>query len=165
MTRRIIPLRPNQARRGRPPSGKAPSKKVLLRLYVEEGKSIRDIAEALGVSKDIVCRALKAHGIEARTTVKGLAPSKKDLVRLYASGGKSIREVAEALGVSKDMVYRALKSHGIEARTNVKRSGLRKYSMKVLKEEVQKRGVRGVARELEVSHSALSRFLRAEEEE
>ena len=94
----------------------------------------------------------------------GMAPSKKDLLRLYVREGKPIREVAEALGVSKDMVYRALKSHGIEARTNVKRSGLRKHSMKVLKEEVQKKGVRGMARGLEVSHSALSRFLRAEEE-
>jgi len=43
-----------RARPGRPPSGLAPSKKVLLRLYAEGGKSIREIGEILNCSKDMV---------------------------------------------------------------------------------------------------------------
>ena len=58
------------ARTGRPPSGMAPSKNVLYRLYSREGKSIREIGEALNCSKDMVARTLKAYGIEARTNVK-----------------------------------------------------------------------------------------------
>jgi len=42
-----------RARPGRPPSGLAPSKKVLLRLYAEGGKSIREIGEILNCSKDM----------------------------------------------------------------------------------------------------------------
>jgi hypothetical protein len=52
---------------GRPFSGKAPSKKDLLRMYSLEGKSIRDISGALNCSKDMVARALKAHGLPRYT--------------------------------------------------------------------------------------------------
>jgi len=60
---------------GRRPSGRAPSKQVLLRLYAEESKSIREIGEILNCSKDTVARALKAYEIKARTKVRrsGLA--------------------------------------------------------------------------------------------
>ena len=91
----------------------------------------------------------------------GKAPSNRDLVRLYVNEGKAIREVAEALGCSKDMVARALKAYGIEARTNAKRSGLIQYGAKVLETLVKEKGIRGTAKELGVSPSTLSRFMRS----
>jgi len=63
---------------GRPPSGKAPYKKVLLRLYAEEGRSIREIGEVLNCSKDMVARAIKAYGIVARTRVRRSGLAKLD---------------------------------------------------------------------------------------
>jgi len=51
---------------GRPSKGKIPEKKELLKLYIKESKSIREIAEHLGCSKDIVFRSLKEFKIERR---------------------------------------------------------------------------------------------------
>lgn len=92
----------------------------------------------------------------------GPAPSKADLVQLYVKEERSVRDVAAALGCSKDMVSRALKSYKIDARPNIKRSGLRKHGKKSLKSASKKKGIRGVARELGVNPSTLSRFLRSE---
>jgi len=53
-------------KRGRPPAGQAPSKADLVKFYVREGRSVRDVAAALGCSKDAVHRALRTYGIDAR---------------------------------------------------------------------------------------------------
>jgi len=55
---------------GRPFSRRSPTKRVLLRLYDREGKSIREIGETLQCSKDMVARALKSYGIEVRSNIK-----------------------------------------------------------------------------------------------
>jgi len=52
--------------KGRSRFGKKPDKKNLKRLYIEESKSIREVAEVLGSSKDMVYRCLKEYGIELR---------------------------------------------------------------------------------------------------
>jgi hypothetical protein len=56
-----------EVKRGRPPAGPPPSKAGLVRLYVKEGRSVRDFAAGLGCSKDAFHRALKKYGIEARS--------------------------------------------------------------------------------------------------
>ena len=53
-------------KRGRPSTAPAPSKEDLVRLYVKERRSVRDVAALLGCSKDAVHRALKKFGIEVR---------------------------------------------------------------------------------------------------
>lgn len=55
-----------QAKRGRPAIGRKPSKTELQKLYIEESKSIREVADQLGCSKDMVYRALKEYGIKVR---------------------------------------------------------------------------------------------------
>lgn len=55
-----------EVKRGKPAKGKKPEKKELHRLYVKESKSIREVAEILRCSKDIVYRALKEYEIERR---------------------------------------------------------------------------------------------------
>jgi hypothetical protein len=62
--------RADKIKPGRPPSGRVPSKKDLFRLYIGEGKSIREVAEALKCSKDMVSRALKHYRIEARPNAR-----------------------------------------------------------------------------------------------
>jgi len=46
--------------------GKKPGKAELRRLYIKESRSIREVAEAFGCSKDMVYRALKDYGIKRR---------------------------------------------------------------------------------------------------
>jgi transposase-like protein len=55
-----------EVKRGRPPVGPTPGKGQLVKLYVKEGRSVRDVAAALGCSKDMVHRALRKYGIKAR---------------------------------------------------------------------------------------------------
>jgi len=55
-----------EVKKGRPSKSNKPSKTKLKRLYVKESKSIREVAEILECSKDMVYRALKKYGIERR---------------------------------------------------------------------------------------------------
>ncbi|MGB3863382.1 MAG: hypothetical protein WBF32_14090 [Candidatus Aminicenantaceae bacterium] len=57
-------------KRGKPPIGKKPSKIELKKLYIKESRSIREVAEILGCTKDMVYRALKEFGIQTREHVK-----------------------------------------------------------------------------------------------
>ena len=55
-----------EAKKGKPEIGKRPEKAELKKLYVKESKSIREIAEILGCSKDMVYRSLQEYRIERR---------------------------------------------------------------------------------------------------
>ena len=55
-----------EVKRGKPPIGKKPSKAELKKLYIKESKSIREVAEILGCTKDMIYRALKEYGFELR---------------------------------------------------------------------------------------------------
>jgi DNA-binding CsgD family transcriptional regulator len=100
-----------RAKPGRPPSGLAPSKNVLLRLYAEEEKSIREIAESLNCTKDMVARALKAYGIAARPNASRSRLRTIELAIL--EGGvreKGIRGYARELGVTEGTLRHHLKA-------------------------------------------------------
>lgn len=99
-----------RARAGRPPSGRAPSKKVLTRLYTEEGKSVREIGEALNCSKDMVARALKAYGIKARANASRSGLRTLELATLEEGvREKGIRGFARELGVTEGTLRHHLK--------------------------------------------------------
>jgi DNA invertase Pin-like site-specific DNA recombinase len=55
-----------KVKRRRPSINKKPSKAELRRIYVRESKSIREVAEILGCSKDVVYRSLKEYRIARR---------------------------------------------------------------------------------------------------
>ena len=59
-----------EVKRGRPPAGPAPSKADLVQLYVKEDRSVRDVAAALGCSKDMVHRALRNSDLKSCKTKK-----------------------------------------------------------------------------------------------
>lgn len=102
--------RTHKLRPGRPPSGRAPSKKDLLRLYAEERKSIREIAEDLGYSKDMVARALRSYGIHARTNASRSRLRTIDLSVLEeAVRDKGIRGYARELGINEGTLRHHLK--------------------------------------------------------
>jgi DNA-binding MarR family transcriptional regulator len=98
-------------KRGKPPLGSKPNKTVLQRLYVRETKSIREIAELRGCTKDMVARALKEYGIEARTKVRRSELRKHGLQALRAAASrKGVRKTARELGVNPSTLSRFLRS-------------------------------------------------------
>lgn len=100
-----------KAKRGKPAFGKRPEKAELKKLYVKESKSIREIAETLGCSKDMVYRALKEYGIERRPHTWGPRLERHDLEFLRETvNKKGYRKGAKELGVDKSTLYRYLKS-------------------------------------------------------
>jgi transposase len=58
------------AKRGKPAKGRKPDKTELEKFYVVESKSIREVAEHLECSKDMVYRALKEYGIARKPNSK-----------------------------------------------------------------------------------------------
>jgi len=102
-----IPRRPP----GRPVSHR-PEKSELERLYVKEGRSIRDTAAQLKCSKDLIVRALKEYGIKARPRIghRQSQLTKYRLKDLKASVKKQgIRATARDLKVSEGTLRHYLK--------------------------------------------------------
>jgi transposase-like protein len=89
-----------QVKRVRPPAGPPPSKADLVKLYVQESRSIRDVAAALGCSKDAVHRAFRKYRIKARAGARRRsALLKYRLSDLKAAiRDKGIRGTARELG-------------------------------------------------------------------
>lgn len=98
-------------KRGRPTDKPTPSKADLVRLYVHEGKPIRDVAAALGCSKDVVYYALKRFGIEARSCVRRSKLQAISLDVLEAGiKEKGARQYAADLDVDLATLYRHMKT-------------------------------------------------------
>lgn len=97
-------------KRGRPPKAKRPKKEDLLRLYSTEGSSVREIAEQLGCSKDMVYRCLKEYGIKLRTNARRSSLRQYDLQVLEAGiKAKGLRGFARELRVDKSTLLHHIK--------------------------------------------------------
>lgn len=100
-----------KAKKGKPPIGKRPEKSELMKLYVKESKSIREIAEHLGCSKDMVYRSLEEYQIERRPgynrsklRIYDLAFLKREIKQ------KGYKEFALELGVDVSTLRKHIKS-------------------------------------------------------
>lgn len=71
-----------KAKKGKPATGRKPTKTELQNLYIEESKSIREVADQLGCSKDMVFRALLEYEIERRPHSRESKLSKYSLKEL-----------------------------------------------------------------------------------
>ena len=102
----------DKPKRGRPPLGPGPTRDELTRLYLGEGRSIRDAALILGCSKEAVHRALRAFGITSRpsTRTSRLAiHGVRELRRRVKVDG--LRGAARTLGVAWATLRDYLKRH------------------------------------------------------
>lgn len=92
-------------------SGKNINKKELITMYLKEFRSIRDIAEILGCSKDRIYRALKEYGIERRKSVEKRSQLQDyDLSYLKREiRQKGFNKVAQEIGVHVTTLRRFLK--------------------------------------------------------
>ena len=95
---------------GRPAYKGKPAEDDLRRLYKTEGRSVRDIANLLGCSKDIVFRCLKEYMITPRTNARRSRLRQYDLVDLEVGvREKGIRGLARELGIDESTLRHHLK--------------------------------------------------------
>lgn len=127
------------------------SKDVLERLYVEERRSVHDIAKGLGVKSNVVHSRLHEYGIPTRT--RRIDISKDTLERLYLEECKSATEIAKDLGINTGVVYSRLREYGIPTRT--RRIDL---PVKVLEQKyvVEKKTATEISKELGVNASLVN---------
>ena len=94
----------------RTPVGKKPDKSVLKTLYVKELKSIREVAEHLCCSKDMVYRGLKEYGIQLRPGINRSRLRKHKLSVLEKGvKEKGVRAYAKELRVHENTLRYYLK--------------------------------------------------------
>jgi predicted transcriptional regulator len=100
----------NKVKRGRPSIGKKPTGRKLTTLYKSEGRSVRDIAELLGCSKDMVFRCLKEYQINARTNARRSTLRNYDLSFLEEGiNAKGLRGFARELRIDKSALFRHIR--------------------------------------------------------
>jgi len=96
------------------------SKKRLVQLYVEERKTLIDIAEQFSVSKTTVSNWCDVYGIQKRKTGKFVIPNDsiaRAISLMYEEKEMSINEISRELGFSTTYVRSRLKSMGVKRRT------------------------------------------------
>lgn len=87
--------------------------------YLDEERSILEIAQAQDVSKNTIWVALKQAGIARRENKQRSEPELEDedwLFEQYVTNQRSASDIADELGVSNPTVYDALDDAGIERR-------------------------------------------------
>lgn len=94
------------------------------RLYVEEGKVIREIAEIMQCGRTTIQARLKAMGVETTKKrinrgIDKLSEYKEKIKTLYLEG-KSTNEIGEILGKSGKTISNHLRNMGIEMRSTKK---------------------------------------------
>jgi len=90
--------------------GPKPERFELKKLYENEGKSVREIAEILGCTKDMVHRSLKEYGIETRTNKRRSQLKDIKLLTLEKEiKRKGIRGYARELGLNESTLRHHLK--------------------------------------------------------
>ena len=120
------------------------SRDLLYSLYVEQGMTLQQIADELGVSRQTVSNKISEYGITVRNysyireqksnspsvpKIKKKTPYKSKTVfeRAYKEL-KSIELVAEHFGISQDTAYSWKKRHGIETIKEFSQRGKRKVN-------------------------------------
>src|SRR3990167_8763674 len=86
----------------------------ILREGVAAGRSVKEIAQALGASVQKTEDLLLAAGLRRAPKVPGVARLTREfLEREYVEKGKTLKQIAEAVGVSNKTVERQMRSFGI----------------------------------------------------
>jgi len=95
-----------EVKRGRPAKGNKPSKKELLKLYIKENKSIREVGQELNCTKDMVARALIEYGIE-RKEMKRISKLSEYSLEVLRKTVEEVgyMEAASRFGVGKTTLY------------------------------------------------------------
>lgn len=138
---------------------------TLRRLYVDEGKTLAQIAVAYDCVPGAVRQRLLRAGINRRPPGGGRRPVLEDgataaqLRRLYLEEGRSIAEIARILGCTRDKVGRHLDHYGIPRRPRARPGGLNGRLLRRLYVS-ERLGVDQIAARLKVSPNHVRNELR-----
>ena len=114
----------------------AKRREEIARLY-NEGKTVKEIAEELGVTIATVYNAIKVleaeekierHKVRRKKNTAKVTKRREEIARLY-NEGKTAKEIAEELGISKQIVYQDIRVL-IEEKRIVKRERKRNTKSK-----------------------------------
>ena len=92
------------------------TKKLLEKLYVEDGMTIRQICKELCHTNVTISKYLRLHGIPIRQRGTDVVITKKLLEKLYVEDGMTQKQISAKLGCSYSMVHRHRALHGIPSR-------------------------------------------------
>lgn len=91
------------------------NKSDILKLYVQEDKTPREIAQIFKCTPNTVRKRFRKYGILLKDKrIKGL--EKAQLQKLYVNEGKSLKEIANLIGCSHETVRKRCNQHGIQLR-------------------------------------------------
>ncbi|MDI1242823.1 MAG: hypothetical protein PSX80_12985 [bacterium] len=93
----------------------------IVRMYVDEGLTLREIGEKIAFSRQTVCNVLQDVGVTAdqkgsRPLAEKMVQRKDDMLRMYVDENKSVRQIAKVLNASGATVARSLRSQGVKIR-------------------------------------------------
>lgn len=95
----------------------------IIKLYVEENKSSKEISEIIGVSSSSVLRVLKRNNIETRSKAPIKIPNKfsedkeKEIIRLYTEEHKNTVEIADIFSTYNTSIRRVLERNSVKIRS------------------------------------------------
>lgn len=90
-----------------------PDPRVLRRLYVREGRTEREIAQVLSISRERIAEAMVRAGIERRTTRRICPVDSVQLAELSRAPGATISSLARRFGVAHATAERWLADAGL----------------------------------------------------
>nr|DAN79194.1 MAG TPA: helix-turn-helix domain protein [Caudoviricetes sp.] len=107
-------------------------KKLLYKLYVEENKTLQEVADAIGVSRPTTKKYLIENGIKLRSKRihKKVYPeiTIEKIMNMYESG-KLVNDIAKEFGVSRSTITSRLKVNGINLKNNKNQTRLQSKRM------------------------------------
>jgi transposase len=90
-----------------------PDPRALRRLYVSEGRTEREIAQVLSISREQVAEAMARAGIERRTTRRICPVDPVQLTELYRAPGATVSQLARRFDVAHATAERWLADAGL----------------------------------------------------
>lgn len=110
----------------------------IIKLYVEENKSSKEVSEIIGISSSSVLRVLKRNNIETRSKAPIRIPNKfgeekeKEIIRLYTEENKSTLEIANIFETYNTSIRRVLERNNVKIRScsEAQRYRVRRYISK-----------------------------------
>lgn len=112
-----IPRRSSHDKKSSPP------KSVLVNLYQNQHKTIKEIASDFSCSKRVVSRWLTEHDIEKIdvTQESHITPPKEDLIKYYVDQQLTTKAIGKIYDVDRRVVGKWLKKYGIKSRSNARK--------------------------------------------
>jgi len=104
----------------------------IIRLYVEKGKSLRQIAQLLKINTMTVLHVLQRNNVDRRLPKRRLPEeTEREIIHLYTEEGRSLREIARQFGIDVTTARAVLQRNNIKQRScnEAIRQAMRHYNL------------------------------------